>query len=31
LKRTAQGRVATEKSYEKLGLKAAKANQPGLF
>jgi len=31
LKRTPQGRVATELSYKKLGLKAAKANQPGLF
>src|SRR5438477_2596366 len=31
LKRTAQGRVATELSYKKLGLKASAANQPGLF
>jgi hypothetical protein len=31
LKRTAQGRVATESSYRKLGLKAAAGNQPGLF
>src|SRR5262245_7634255 len=31
LKRTAQGRVATELSHKKLGLKAAKGNQPGLF
>ncbi len=31
LKRTAQGRVATELSYKKLGLKAAAAGQPGLF
>src|SRR5438552_3755591 len=31
LKRTSQGRVATELSYKKLGLKAAEANQPGLF
>jgi Holliday junction DNA helicase RuvB len=31
LKRTAQGRVATELGYKKLGLKAAKGNQPGLF
>jgi len=31
LKRTPQGRVATELSYKKLGLKAAKQNQPGLF
>src|SRR5438094_324616 len=31
LKRTSQGRVATELSYKKLGLKVAKANQPGLL
>ncbi|MBM3882591.1 MAG: Holliday junction branch migration DNA helicase RuvB [Verrucomicrobia bacterium] len=31
LKRTAQGRVATALSYQKLGLKAAQGNQPGLF
>jgi len=31
LKRTPQGRVATESSYKKLGLKASSANQPGLF
>src|SRR5512137_557528 len=31
LKRTPQGRVATELSYRKLGLKAAKGNQPGLL
>src|SRR5213078_2863726 len=31
LKRTAQGRVATELSYKKLGLKAAKGNQPTLL
>jgi len=31
LKRTPQGRVATELSYKKLGLKAAPASQPGLF
>ncbi len=31
LKRTAQGRVATELSYRKLGLKAAKGNQPSLL
>jgi Holliday junction DNA helicase RuvB len=31
LNRTPQGRVATELSYQKLGLKAAKANQPGLL
>jgi len=31
LKRTPQGREATELSYKKLGLKAAKGNQPGLF
>ena len=30
LNRTSQGRVATELSYQKLGLKAAKGNQPGL-
>jgi Holliday junction DNA helicase RuvB len=31
LKRTAQGRVATELSYKKLGLKASTGNQPGLL
>ena len=31
LKRTSQGRVATELSYGKLGLKAGGANQPRLF
>jgi Holliday junction DNA helicase RuvB len=31
LKRTAQGRVATELSYKKLGLKAEKSSQPGLL
>ena len=31
LKRTAQGRVATELSYRKLGLKSAAAKQPGLL
>jgi Holliday junction DNA helicase RuvB len=31
LKRTSQGRVATELSYKKLGLKAANSNQPGLL
>ncbi len=31
LKRTAQGRVATELSYKKLGHQAVKGNQPGLF
>ena len=31
LKRTSQGRVATELSYQKLGLKASKGDQPGLF
>src|SRR6185436_6956666 len=31
LKRTAQGRVATELSYKKLGLKAGRGNQPSLF
>jgi Holliday junction DNA helicase RuvB len=31
LKRTAQGRVATERSYKKLGLKASAGNQPGLL
>jgi Holliday junction DNA helicase RuvB len=31
LKRTAQGRVATELSYKKLGLKAGKGNQPSLL
>src|SRR6266850_541994 len=31
LKRTPQGRVATELSYKKLGLKAAKGNQPSFF
>src|SRR5213595_2486134 len=31
LKRTAQGRVATELSYKKLGLKASTANQPTLL
>jgi hypothetical protein len=28
LKRTSQGRVTTELSYKKLGLKASPANQP---
>jgi Holliday junction DNA helicase RuvB len=31
LKRTPQGRVATELSYKKLGLKLESAKQPGLF
>jgi Holliday junction DNA helicase RuvB len=31
LKRTAQGRVATELSYRKLGLKAVKGDQPSLI
>jgi len=31
LKRTAQGRVATELSYKKLGLKPARSNQNSLF
>jgi Holliday junction DNA helicase RuvB len=31
LKRTAQGRVATELGYKMLGLKAAKGNQPSLL
>src|SRR6516164_2172561 len=31
LKRTPQGRVATELSYKKLGLKAGKGNQPSLL
>jgi len=31
LKRTPQGRVATESSYKKLGLKAVKGDQPGLL
>ena len=31
LKRTPQGRVATELSYKKLGLKASGSGQPGLF
>src|SRR5438477_34678 len=31
LMRTSQGRVATELSYKKLGLKASAGNQPGLF
>src|ERR1044071_5156329 len=31
LKRTPQGRVATEPSYKKLGLKAASGNQPSLW
>jgi holliday junction DNA helicase RuvB len=31
LKRTAQGRVATELSYKKLGLKAVKGDQPSLI
>jgi len=31
LKRTAQGRVATELSYKKLGLKMNKGNQPSFF
>jgi Holliday junction DNA helicase RuvB len=31
LKRTPQGRVATELSYKKLGLQFGKSNQPGLF
>ena len=31
LKRTAQGRVATELGYKKLGLKAAGGGQPGLL
>src|SRR5580700_9984431 len=31
LKRTPQGRVATELSYKKLGLRAHKGPQPGLF
>ena len=31
LKRTPQGRVATELSYKKLGMKAGQGAQPGLF
>jgi holliday junction DNA helicase RuvB len=31
LKRTSQGRVATELSYKKLGVKAGSPKQPGLF
>jgi Holliday junction DNA helicase RuvB len=31
LKRTAQGRVATDLSYQKLGLKPARGNQPSLL
>lgn len=31
LNRTSQGRVATELSFQKLGLKAIKGTQPGLF
>jgi holliday junction DNA helicase RuvB len=31
LKRTPQGRVATELSYKKHGLKAGQSGQPGLF
>jgi Holliday junction DNA helicase RuvB len=31
LKRTAQGRVATEQSFKKLGLKHERSTQPGLF
>jgi Holliday junction DNA helicase RuvB len=31
LKRTAQGRVATERCYSKLGLKSPGGNQPGLL
>jgi Holliday junction DNA helicase RuvB len=31
LKRTSQGRVATELSYKKFGLKAAAGKQPSLF
>jgi Holliday junction DNA helicase RuvB len=31
LMRTPQGRVATELSYKKLGLKPSPGNQPGLF
>jgi Holliday junction DNA helicase RuvB len=31
LNRTSQGRVATELSYKKLGLKAAKGNQPNFL
>ena len=31
LKRTSQGRVATELSYKKLGLKATAGKQPSLF
>jgi len=31
LKRTAQGRVATESSYKKLGLQGPRGGQPGLF
>ena len=31
LKRTPQGRVATELSYRKLGLKPARGGQPGLL
>ena len=31
LKRTSQGRVATELSYKKLGLQAGKGSQPGLL
>ena len=31
LNRTPQGRVATELSYQKLGLKPQRGNQPGLL
>src|SRR5258706_7850645 len=31
LKRTAQGRVATELSYKKIGIKMAKGNQPSFL
>jgi len=31
LKRTPQGRVCTELSYQKLGLKFGQSAQPGLF
>jgi Holliday junction resolvasome RuvABC ATP-dependent DNA helicase subunit len=31
LKRTSQGRVATELSYKKLGLKASTGKQPSLL
>ena len=31
LKRTPQGRVATELSYKKLGLKGGQGSQPGLL